>query len=129
MKPIHPQSSPDQSEKDDRLVEFLHQYRSCPPPEAMDLEDRILQDLPGLDPGKTVTRSRRKVWVGMAIAASAVLAIGGYTRWSTQLATQPLSAEEIASLDQFLQDSWQGVGQPSSSVEDPWFLWEDFPSN
>lgn len=128
MKPIDPHSSPGDAEKDDRLVEFLHQYRPCPPPEAMGLEDRIVQDIQRLTPEQTVTRSRRKVWVFGAIAASLVLAIGGYARWSTQLANQPLSEAEIASLDRFLQDTWQGIGQTSSSVEDPWFLWEDSPS-
>ncbi|MDJ1177211.1 hypothetical protein [Roseofilum capinflatum] len=129
MKPIDSHSSSGDQEKDDRLVAFLHQYRSCPPSEGMELEDRMMQEIQSLDPEKRVTRSRKKVWVFGAIAASVVLAIGGYARWSTQMASQPLSEAEIASLDQFLQDTWQGIGQPSSSVEDPWFLWEDAPSN
>ncbi|MDJ1172075.1 hypothetical protein PMG71_21850 [Roseofilum sp. BLCC_M154] len=132
MKPIDSCSSSSESGKDDRLVEFLHQYRPCPPPEAKGLEDQILQEIQSLHPESPRGQRRRKVWFFGAIAASLILGIGGYARWSTQMASQPLSEEEIASLDRFLQTTWEGTVSPSNQesawVEDPWFLQESFPS-
>ncbi|MBP0028506.1 hypothetical protein [Roseofilum sp. Guam] len=132
MKPLNPQSSSGEPEKDDRLVEFLHHYRPCPPPETRGLEEQILQDIQSLHPETPISRKRRKVWVVGAIAASLVLGMGGYARWSTQMASQPLSEEEIASLDQFLQATWQETVSPTGQdlswvQDDPLLLWESSP--
>jgi hypothetical protein len=132
MKPINSHSSSGETGKDDRLVQFLHQYRPCPPPETRGLEDQILAEIQSLNPESLRGQRRRKVWLFGAIAASLILGIGGYAGWSTQMASQPLSEEEIASLDRFLQTTWEGTVSPSSQesvwVEDPWFLPESLPS-
>ncbi len=122
-------SSQNSQKSEDHLQNFLHRYQPLPPPERGELEEQIWQAIDDLPIGK-----RTRFWsnygkASAAIATSFLLGIGGYMRWSAQLAGEPLSRQELAHLDRFLQESWEGVVVSGESgffsVEDPWFLWDN----
>ena len=122
----YPTNSPS---PDDRLVSFLQQHQPIPEPPSPDLEDRLMQSIAELEPEPSSRRTRRIGWVSAAIVTvSLLVGVGGYQRWSAQMARQPLSEEEIANLDRFLETTWNEAIIASeteeSSIEDSWFLVE-----
>jgi len=91
---------------DDRLVEFLRQHRPAPPPAAPNLEIQILASI---DAGSKLPvphrRSRPRQWLATsALAASALIVLGGWVGWRTRW--QPDTT--MATVDEFLTETWYG---------------------
>ncbi|MDJ1183406.1 hypothetical protein [Roseofilum casamattae] len=127
---MSPKNHPTNSRSpDDRLVSFLQQHQPIPEPSSPGLEDQILQSIAELETEPSSPRNRRIKWVSAAIVTvSLLVGVGGYQRWSAQMAHQPLSEDEIANLDRFLETTWNEAILASeteeSSAEDSWFLFE-----
>jgi hypothetical protein len=94
---------------DDRLIEFLRQYRRSVPPAAPDLEDQILQAVADAD---VKHPSPRRLWV-----MPAAIALGGLIAWvGYQILTPPQipkiavdSAVDPTSVEAFLEDNWNAA--------------------
>lgn len=94
---------------DDRLIEFMYQYRPAAPPAAADLEQRVMQGIeiiPQQLAKESIFPIRRNWLFSGALAASLLIAIVSGYRLLTP-ATQ--SEAELASLEAFLVESWDGV--------------------
>jgi hypothetical protein len=100
------------SEDDKPLVQFLKQYHSDAPQPHPDLEDRIMAAIQPSSYDDHTVRSQfrglkrqlfpRPLWVGAAIAASAMFAFVGYR---SMMPTQLTVAEE-RELEEFLAENW-----------------------
>jgi len=109
--------------KDDhKLVDFIRQ--NCPevPPTNQDLEAKIMAAVAATTPSEPVKPSpvmswrRRSLWL-MPPAIAASLLIG----WGTnQLLTPvPLTATELASLEYFIENTWDEAIEPDRP---DWYL-------
>ncbi|WP_448573006.1 hypothetical protein [Trichothermofontia sp.] len=138
---------------DDRpLVQFLRQYRPPAPPAAINLEDRLMAALtttdwesdedtdthwtadtapPWVTPSAPASRSRpwarqsrRWLMAGTALTASVIAAWSGQRLW--RLAQAP-SPTELAEIEQFMEQSWQGtVVSATTDVYNPFWPEVDF---
>ncbi|MEL6383961.1 MAG: hypothetical protein AAFQ89_16215 [Cyanobacteria bacterium J06626_18] len=117
---------------DDRLVEFLRRHRPEPPNPSPDLEDQLMVTVEAEGSSrKRVGHSRcdrptRRPyrWTIPAIAASALLAWGGWLNWRP-----PSQEAELAAVDDFLTETWYGsafgddsYGLDSDMTDPGWFL-------
>ncbi|WP_448561234.1 hypothetical protein [Trichothermofontia sp.] len=119
---------------DHKLVQFLRQHRPPVPPAAPNLEDRIMAALetttweqPSLSPPLAI-RSRSSPWYLQARrwwVAGMALTVGVFAAWMGQrawLTAQTPSPTEIAEMEQFMEQSWQGVVASSTTdVYSPFF--------
>lgn len=96
----------------DRLVDFLRQHRPVPPSPPPDLEERIMTAVAASPHAKTFPH--RRLWlIPSAIAGTLLIAWG-----STNLHQQPKpSAAELASLEAFLENTWEDVGGSSEASD------------
>lgn len=136
---------------DDRtLVQFLRQHRPPVPPAAINLEDRIMAALSTTDweidkdtpwaadnisslAEPIAPTSRSRVWggpsrwwliAGTALMASVLAGWGGQRLW--RLAQTP-SPAEVAEIEQFMEQSWQGtVVSATTDVYNPFWSEADF---
>jgi len=132
---------------DDRtLVQFLRQHRPTVPPAAVNLEDQIMAALSATDwetdremdlsphgerssvpmpPGRRSRRwgqgGQRWLVAGTALVASLFAAWVGQRVWVTAQAPSP---EEVAELEQFMEQSWQGAVVSTSTDSDTAFWLE-----
>ena len=117
-QPPYPPSS---SQDDRRLVRFLQQHRLAVPTAAPDLEFRLMQTVeqeiqrnPVLD--TIVTARRNRLWLRLmppAILATLLLAWTGY-----RLLTPPkLTPEQIADLEFFMENTWDGSVSHGAETE------------
>jgi hypothetical protein len=93
--------------EDDRLVNFLRRHRPVPPAAPPELEDQIMAALepPALAvPTARGDRRRYQGWTIPALAASALLAWGG---WVTLRSPQQPSTE-LAQVEDYLTETWYG---------------------
>lgn len=86
---------------DERLVEFLHQYRPDVPPASPDLEQKIICAVT-TSPQKS--HKQRSWLVPSAVAAGLLIAWTGYR----SLMPANFSTAQ-ASLDAFLESNWDGI--------------------
>ena len=98
---------------DQPLVTFLRQHRPAPPPPAPDLEERILAAVAN-EPAHVRQYRHRRLWiVPPAIAAGVLIARAGH-----RLLTPPTpSPAEIANLEAFFVNSWDGTLSDSSAAD------------
>ncbi len=114
-----PHDSPLERQGDRKLVQFLRQYRPTVPPAAANLEDQLMAALDTRDweqppiarrepAPSTPWYQRRRRWVvaGTILTASLFATWMGQRAW--QMAQTP-SPAEIAEIEQFMEQSWQGV--------------------
>lgn len=106
------------------LVQFLRQHRPTVPPAAIDLEDRVMAALATTDwetdgvPSRVTPiapalgihlwrrPSRQWLLAGTVLAVSVLAAWSGQRLW--RLAQAP-SPAEVAEIEQFMEQSWQGT--------------------
>ncbi len=91
-----------QDDKD--LVDFLRQHRPQVPPAAANLEQKILQQLQTLS--VQPRRQRSPFWLIPPMMVAGFLATVVMQR--TLVPAQP-SAAELASLESFIENNWQGT--------------------
>ena len=103
---------------DDRLREFLHEYRPDPPPAGPDLEQRVMEGIEIIpqqpqQPVREYLLQIRRPWLfSGALAASLLIALGGYRLLTP--ATPNLAKK--ANLEAFLVESWDGVMTDSQTA-------------
>lgn len=97
------------NEDDRKLVAFLKHHRSPTPPAAPDLEDRMIAALPPMPIARPVARSWVQrplfLWVPSALTAGLLAALVSHQALTP---TRP-NAEEVASLEAFIETTWQGT--------------------
>lgn len=107
---------------DQKLVEFLRQNRPDLPPENQDLEAQIMAAVaatPRSESGQNssvIPFRRRSLWLmPPAIAAGLLMA------WETSrlLTPAPPTVTELASLEVFIENTWDGVLDKDSQ---DWYL-------
>lgn len=97
---------------DEPLVEFLHQHPPQVPPAAPDFEEQLMQVVASSPQLRT---KRRHLWaVPPALVASVLIAWGGY-----RVFTPSTVAIDTASLEAFLENSWDGVMGDGAEAELP----------
>lgn len=114
-----PHDSPLERQGDRKLVQFLRQYRPPVPPAAANLEEQLMAALDIRDweqppiahrepAPSTGWYQRRQRWVvaGTILTASLFATWLGQRAW--QMAQTP-SPAEVAAIEQFMEQSWQGV--------------------
>ncbi len=112
---------PPQSD-DDRLAEFLRHHRAAPPPPASDLEADIMAAI-ALAPAPAERVGRRR-WVRSALAASLLLACGGWVAWRTTVPRFQMATE----VDEFVMDTWYAsaygdeVRLPLDTTQPDWLV-------
>lgn len=106
------------------LVDFLRQHRPIPPPASADLELQIVKAVESLPAWGSQVRglhlSRRGLWqASSAIAASLLIILSG----DRDLKNSNPSPAELASLEAFLETSWDGVVNDSQTLApaNEWF--------
>lgn len=111
---------------DQKLVNFIRQYRPEAPPVHEDIKARIEANImavvsasPSSEPvrkSQVISFRRRSLWLmPPAIAAGLLIA------WGTNrlLTPAPTPATELASLEVFIEDTWDGVVEPDTQ---DWYL-------
>lgn len=95
---------------DERLVNFIRQYNSSPPPPKVDLEAEIMAHLE-TEPQREKVVSFPQVAFGGVIAASVLLL------FTSVRLLQPTSSspQPTAELELFLTENWEATTTPSSS--------------
>lgn len=117
---------------DPKLTAFLRQYRSDIPPAASNLEDQIMAALATMPEqnrvgvlerpptGAAITsRRKRTLWLWLvpsAIVASILTVVLAYRLPTTQYANQQ-KEEDLASLEAFVEKSWDGSINDIPSTE------------
>jgi hypothetical protein len=94
--------------EDDRsLVEFLQQHRALPPPEASDLEDRLLAEVEQhpLRVDRPHPRGQLVWLLPPTIAAGLVATLLGYRA----INPAQLTATETTTLESFIEANWQNT--------------------
>lgn len=112
---------------DQRLVDFLRQHRADPTPPAPDLEEQLMQAIASNPASGTAKVSyirqadkhrHRRWWVAPpAIAAGLLIAIAG-----SRLHQSPKPQVELASLEAFMENSWDGVVNKEAVDQDTEWL-------
>jgi len=119
----HPDSSTD---SEARLTAFLQAHRTPVPPPALDLEDRIMAmiNVPAVAPlSKLANRSisdetrRRVLWWAAPPAIAASLLVGWFG-YQTAFAPPTLSPEEVADLENFIENTWDGTVNRGTGLEE-----------
>jgi hypothetical protein len=112
---------------DERLIEFLRQYRPEVPPAKPNLEQQILQSLEAAPPSarpslRIIKPTIAKLATGMA--AGMLLVLGGYRLLSPAFV-------DTASLETFMVNNWDGIigeipeTSTSDNTEAEWMLLAD----
>jgi hypothetical protein len=106
---------------DQKLVDFIHQYRPEVPPGSEDLEARIMAALEAKHPSEAMQKSsviplrRRRLWLMPPAIAAGLLISWGTHHWLTPA---PPTETEIASLEVFIETTWDEVVEPDYLYED-----------
>lgn len=96
----------------DRLVHFLQQHRPIPPSPAPDLEQRIITAAVASPQTRTLTYQR--FWLIPSVMAASLLIAWG----SISLLMHPIpNAAELASLEKFIENNWDDVGDSSEASD------------
>lgn len=128
--------------EDVALVSFLRQYRPVPPPAPPEAEAQLMAAIaqmphpPQADPGRWLGRHWKLHWklTGAAILAGVSLGLGlGLTpQWQQARSPRlddPQATElaELAELETFLENSWEGTLAQTSTTELDWSAigWDD----
>lgn len=94
----------------DRLVNFIRQYQSSPPPPKVDLEAEIMRQVE-TEPQREKVVSFPQVAFGGVIAASVLLLFSSVRL----LQPTPYSPQPTAELELFLTENWEAVTTPPPS--------------
>ncbi|UBF29004.1 hypothetical protein K9N68_14890 [Kovacikia minuta CCNUW1] len=110
---------------DKKLIQFMRQHRPQPPSALPGLEDRILAavEQPDQPQRSRPRRWYRSTWIPPAIAAGLLVSVVSY---HTLTPPKPNSTY-IASLETFVETSWQGTVTDSS--DDDQFPLNDVAAN
>ncbi|MGA7932695.1 MAG: hypothetical protein WCA35_03870 [Kovacikia sp.] len=106
---------------DKKLVQFMRQHRPQPPAAQPTLEDRVLAAIeqPEMPQRSRQRRWYQSSWIPPAIAAGLIASAVSYHALTPR---QP-SSTDMASLETFVENSWQG--SVSDSSDDEQFLLSD----
>ncbi len=96
---------------DPRLAAFLRQHRSPVPPPALDLEERLLQNLPSRT--RQPARAPRPLWLMAPVLAAGLLAT-----WFSYHSVGPLppDPDDLVSLESFLENNWDATVEEDLDV-------------
>jgi hypothetical protein len=125
---------------DEKLVEFLRQYRPVPPPASPDAEERLLA---AIDSEPQIWQSRYSFrWAIPALVAAGVLFVWGGIRLFTpltlpqgQVADRNRDATDTADIEEFMFSSWNGAIDGATPIaynetsESNWTLLNELDSN
>lgn len=106
---------------DQKIVEFLRQHHPDVPPGSEDLEARIMAAVEASHPSEAIKKSsviplrRRSLWLMPPAIAAGLLITWGTHHWLTPA---PPTATELASLEVFIENTWDEVVEPDSPYED-----------
>jgi hypothetical protein len=100
---------------DKKLIQFVRQHRPQPPSAPPALEDRILDavEQPNLPRRSRQRRWYRSSWIPPAIAASLLVSLASYH----VLTPQKPNSTDIASLETFVENSWQATASDTSDED------------
>lgn len=109
---------------DEHLVDFLRQNRPIPPSTPPDLEERIMISITASStsssPPNVTAFPYRRLWVVPSAIVAGVLIAWGSDRFFAP--TRPTAAE-LASLETFLENNWNGIGveNETTDLDADWF--------
>lgn len=112
---------------EDRLVDFLRANRPIPPPMSPNSEAQMMKAIADasaiVDPSSVTAKISpyRRLWLIPSVIAAGVAIAWGSDRLLTSPKPNPL---ELASLETFLENNWEGVEAENEAVESEpdWFL-------
>lgn len=125
---------------DEKLVEFLRQYRPVPPPAGASAEERLLAAIESEPKVRHSPYSFR--WAIPALVAAGVLLVWGSIRLFTpltlpqgQVADRNRDATDTADIEEFMFSSWNGAIDGATPIayndssESNWALLNELESN
>jgi hypothetical protein len=112
---------------DDRLVDFLRANRPIPPPMSPNSETQMMKAIAeasaiaSLSSVPSKVSPNRRLWLIPSVIAAGFAIAWGSDRLLTSSKLNPI---ELASLETFLENNWDGVEAESEAIESEpdWFL-------
>ncbi len=100
--------------RDDRLVNFLRQNVSSPPPPKVDVEEALMSQIAKEKETQRVIPFPKRPhpqWFLSGVIAASVLLLFNSVRW---LQPTPSSPQQTLELEAFLTENWDAVTTPTS---------------